>query len=81
MQTTILGIVGDYMYLSPFYGGDNDHHFLITKSQKADLLERGVEEYPSYDHILAKIEGKSYEDYINTLKSEYIDHFLNNKTN
>jgi hypothetical protein len=70
METTILGIVGNRMYLAPFYGGDNDHCFTITNYEKKDLLERGVKEYPSYDYIEAKLYGKTYEEYLEMLASQ-----------
>ncbi len=64
MKTEILGIVGNNMYLAPFYGGDNDHRFPITKEQKENLLEVGVKEYPSYDYIDAILHNMSYEEYL-----------------
>lgn len=69
ISTEILGIVGNFMYLAPFYGGDNDHRFPITKEQKKDLLERGVTEYSSYDYIDAILYNMSYEEYLEMLAS------------
>lgn len=57
MKTTILGIVGNTMYLEPFYGGDHIHEFTITDSQKEELLERGVQEYSSYQEIEDQLTG------------------------
>ena len=70
MDTTILGIVNNTMYLAPFYGGDNDHSFIISEYQKRDLIERGVEEYPSYNYIEAKLHGITYEEYLEMCASQ-----------
>ena len=71
MDTTILGIVNNTMYLAPFYGGDNDHSFIISEYQKRDLIERGgVKEYPSYDHIEAILHGMTYEEYLEMCASQ-----------
>lgn len=80
METTILGIVNNAMYLAPFYGGDSDHSFIISDHQKRDLIERGVKEYPSYDYIEAVLYNMTYEEYLEMLVSqkEYADS-LNNK--
>jgi|688.fasta_scaffold1484068_1 hypothetical protein len=67
IETTILGIVGNYMYIAPFYAGDNDHHFYISNFQKSDLLERNVKEYPSYQHIEALLYNLTYEEYLDML--------------
>jgi hypothetical protein len=69
MTTEILGIVGNNMYLAPFYGGDHDHIFTITDYQKKDLLERGIQEFSSYDYIEAKLYDMTYEEYLDMLKS------------
>ena len=69
ISTEILGIVGNFMYLAPFYGGDNDHRFPITKEQKENLLDIGVTEYPSYDYIDAILYNMSYEEYLEMLAS------------
>ena len=63
METELLGIVDNMLYISPFYGGDHAHEAFIDNPTKRDLLERGVKEFPSYDHIEAILYGLSYEEY------------------
>ena len=51
MKTEIIGIVGNILYLAPFYAGDQVHSTYMTDSTKEDLIERGVIEYPSYTYL------------------------------
>lgn len=60
----IIGIVENVLYIRPFYAGDHSHKAVISNETKEDLLERGVVEYPNYDHIEASLHGLSYEDYL-----------------
>lgn len=60
----IIGIVGNVLYIEPFYAGDHAHEAVISNETKKDLLERGVVEYPNYDYVLAILHGLSYEDYL-----------------
>ena len=70
METEIIGIVGNILYLAPFYAGDHVHSTYMTDSTKEDFIERGVIEYPSYDYIEAILHGFSnYEEYLIQLES------------
>jgi hypothetical protein len=60
----VLGIVNNTLYIAPFYGGDHDHSATITEFVKSDLIERGVPEFPSYDHIEALLLGMTHEEYV-----------------
>lgn len=68
MQVTILGIVGDTIYIEPFYAGDYAHELTISKYEKADFIKHGAVEYPSYSHIEAQLHGMSHDEYI-----KYVD--------
>jgi len=77
-QTGIVGIVGHYLYLEPFYAGDHIHETQITSGTKSDLLERGVKEFKSYKEINECVFGPeepdddmdiSTEDYITAITS------------
>lgn len=63
METKLLGIVDNMLYISPFYGGDSVHAAYVDNSTKQDLLEIGIKEFPNYDHIEAILYGVSYEEY------------------
>lgn len=64
-KADLLGIVGNTLVIAPFYGGDNEHRVLIThQSDKDDLIERGVPEYPDYSYIMAILYEVSHEEYM-----------------
>ena len=60
-NTTIIGIVGNFRYLEPFYGGDHMHKYTIGNSEKIDLMENGVQEYKSEYYINLIIYGDMVE--------------------
>jgi len=60
----LLGIVNNTLYIAPFYGGDYEHVATITEFVKSDLIERGVPEFPNYEHIEALLLGMTHEEYV-----------------
>lgn len=69
MQVTLIGIIGNTLYIAPMYGGDNEHTAIVSKSEKTDLIERGVKELPNRDHVDAYLYGKTYEEFLEMLEN------------
>lgn len=63
----LIGIIGNTLYIEPFYGGDHAHEATISDYVKNDLIERGVPVFPNYDYIEAFLYGMTYEEYIKQL--------------
>jgi len=60
----LLGIIGNTLYIEPFYGGDHEHTATISDSVKDDLIERGVPVFPDYEHIEALLYGMTHEEFV-----------------
>lgn len=60
----LIGIIGNTLYIEPFYGGDHEHTATLSDYVKNDLIERGVPVFPNYDYIEAFLYGMTYEEYI-----------------
>ncbi len=71
MNTEILGIVGNVLFLGPLCAGNNINEISITNQEKSDLLEAGVTEYSSQDFIIAALYNMSYEEYTEMLAITY----------
>lgn len=48
MNTRLIGIVDNTLYIEGLYGGDHLHKSTITNDTKSDLISRGVLEFGSY---------------------------------
>jgi len=53
----MLGIIDTTLFIGPLYAGDHTHMADITLATKADLLERGVKEFNSYDDLESYLYG------------------------
>lgn len=69
----LIGIIGNTLYIEPFYVGDHAHEATISNQTKVELIERGVKEYLSYDYIEAILHGLRYEDYLIMLEKNKED--------
>lgn len=51
METTIIGLIDNTLYLHPFYAGDHIHQATVSDTVKSDLIERDVRVFTSYREI------------------------------
>ena len=65
MSNGIIGIIGNSLFLEPFYAGDHEHCAQISDMTKDDLIDRGIPVFPNYDYIEAHLYGISYEELLN----------------
>jgi len=69
METRILGIVGNFLYIQGFYAGDHYHELIIPTYQREIFIERGVPVYDSIDYIECQAHGMEYDQYIDYLNN------------
>jgi hypothetical protein len=48
IQTRIIGIVDNTLYIDGLYAGDNFYRSTITNDTKSDLINKGVKEFSSF---------------------------------
>ena len=60
----LIGIIGNTLYIEPFYAGDHSHQATLSDWVKDDLIERGVPVLPDYDHIESFLYGMTHEDFV-----------------
>jgi hypothetical protein len=69
MKLTTLGIIGNTLYVGPFYGGDSFHELILSKSELESFKEEGVPVYDHIDYIICQLEGMTVEEYRKLLKT------------
>ncbi len=47
IQTRLIGIVSNTLYIDGLYAGDHFHSSIISDDTKSDLIDRGVIEFSS----------------------------------
>ena len=52
MKTTLLGIIGNTLFIEAFNGGTNEHAVTVSNWTKIDLMNRGVIEYTEYTKMI-----------------------------
>lgn len=60
----LIGIIGNTLYIKPFYAGDHAHQATLSDWVKDDLIDRGVPVLPDYDHIEAFLYEMTYEEFL-----------------
>ena len=73
METTIIGLIDNTLYLHPFYGGDHIHQATVSDTVKSDLIERHVRVFTSYEEIEEHVYG-SYRPKCKTQTQKLISH-------
>lgn len=61
-MSKVFGIVGNILYIEPFYAGDNIHTASISNSEKSDFSFIGVKEYKSQEEL-----EKDYWSYLDEI--------------
>lgn len=51
IQTRLIGIVNNTLYIDGLYAGDHFHSSIISDDTKKDLIDRGVKEFSSYKEL------------------------------
>ena len=51
IQTRLIGIVSNTLYIDGLYAGDHLHDCIISDWTKSDLIDRGVREFASYTEL------------------------------
>jgi hypothetical protein len=78
METRILGIVGNILFIQGFYAGDNYHELIIPTYEIDVFIESGIPVYDNIGYIECQVHGMEYDQYIdyvnnyNTSSSEFI---------
>lgn len=50
-MSKVFGIVGNILYIEPFYAGDNLHKATLDKYQKKDFIHAQVKEYETQKEL------------------------------
>ena len=64
-DVSIIGIVDNYIYIAPLFGGDNIHEAHVSDFEKWSLLEQGVKKYSDIFFIYLANHGDCTE-YLST---------------
>jgi hypothetical protein len=51
IQTKLIGIINNTLYIDGLYAGDHLHNCTISDDTKSDLIDRGVREFSSYAEL------------------------------
>jgi len=65
-----MGIIGNTLFIAPFYGGDNEHQVILSNYEKSEFINQGVQLYDSIDYITCQFYNMNvddYRDWINTI--------------
>ena len=62
IQTRLIGIVSNTLYIDGLYAGDHFHDCTISNWTKADFISRGVREFASYDELNDCYTKELYEE-------------------
>lgn len=68
METRILGIVGNTLYIQGFYAGDHYHQLLIPSHEKADFIHHGIPVYDNINYIECQGHGMEYDQFMDYLE-------------
>jgi hypothetical protein len=74
METRILGIVGNTLYIQGFYAGDNSHQLFIPEYELQAFIDAGIPVYDDIDYIYCQEHGMTYDqykEYLNKYNKEY----------
>lgn len=69
METRILGIIGNAVYIQGFYAGDNYHQLLIPAHELNSFIDSGrIPIYDNIDYIECQTHGMTYDQYMEYLE-------------
>lgn len=61
IQTRVIGIVSNTLYIDGLYAGDHFHSSIISDDTKYNLIDRGVIEFSSYAELDAHYTEELYK--------------------
>ena len=65
METRILGIVGNILYIEEFYAGDHFHQLYIPEHELDAFINSGrIPIYDNIDYIHCQTHGMTYDQYM-----------------
>lgn len=50
-MSEVIGMIGNILFLAPFYAGDYVHRVTMDNYTKNDMVSRGVKEYTSKEEL------------------------------
>jgi hypothetical protein len=68
METRILGIVGNTLYIQGFYAGDHFHQLIIPKHELDAFIDSGIPVYDNINYIECQEHGMTYDQYMEYLE-------------
>jgi hypothetical protein len=74
METRILGIVGNVLFIQGFYAGDHMHTLIVPEHELEDFIYHGVPVYENRHHIDCQEHGMTYDEYM-----EYVNDPFKNR--
>ena len=67
METRILGIIGNAVYIQGFYAGDHHHQLFVTDYELQAFIDAGIPVYDDIDYIYCQEHGMTYDQYMEYL--------------
>ena len=61
METRILGIIGNAVYIQGFYAGDHHHQLFVTDYELQAFIDAGIPVYDDIDYIEKKDNQRDYK--------------------
>jgi hypothetical protein len=68
METRILGIIDNVLFIQGFYAGDHNHHLIIPEHELQSFIDAGVPVYDDYNYIECQGHGMTYNQYMEYLE-------------
>jgi hypothetical protein len=68
METRILGIIDNILYIQGFYAGDHYHQLIIPEHELQSFIDSGIPVYDNISYIECQIHGMTYYQYMEYLE-------------
>jgi hypothetical protein len=68
METRILGIVGNTLYIQGFYAGDHFHQLYIPEHELNAFIDSEIPVYDNINYIHCQTHGMTYDQYMEYLE-------------
>ena len=68
METRILGIIDNVLFIQGFYAGDHNHHLIIPEYELQSFIDAGIPVYDDYNYIECQAHGMTYDQYMEYLE-------------
>ena len=68
METRILGIIDNILYIQGFYAGDHYHQLIIPEHELQSFIDSGIPVYDNIGYIECQTHGMTYYQYMEYLE-------------